>query len=182
MNGRAFKYAGVILPAGALAACGGGDFRSGTSGSTGGGSGGTLITSLGSGTGSSFQAGVLQLSSTALSAGGSTSVTATLQNSDGTASMGPGQSATFYVSDLNGNVPAAGSKIGIAQGGSASASVLNTTVPNMPCSSSPPGPAGNRGYAVSITTSATDTAGQSFVITATSPGGLVSFSQAVQIN
>lgn len=93
MNRRACRYTGVILLAGVLAACGGGDFRSGSSSSTGSGGGSVPLTqSLGSGTGSSFQPGVLQLSSTSLSAGGSTSVTATLQNSDGTAYT---QSATL---------------------------------------------------------------------------------------
>lgn len=98
MNRCAIKFAGVVLLGGMLAACGGGDFNNGSSGSSsstgGGGSGGgtSLVVSLGSGTGSSFQSGVLQLSSTSLAAGGSTSVTATLENSDGTAYT---QSATI---------------------------------------------------------------------------------------
>jgi hypothetical protein len=74
------NYTGLIFLAALLVGCGGtGSFSGG-----GGGGGGNLTVALGSGTGSSFQPGVLALSSTSLSAGGSASVTATLQNSDGT--------------------------------------------------------------------------------------------------
>ncbi|MGH8399398.1 MAG: hypothetical protein ACRETA_14345, partial [Gammaproteobacteria bacterium] len=88
MKKHAFKYTGIVLLAGVLAACGGGGFNSGSSSSsTGGGGTGTGNTgavSIGSVSGGSFQPGVLALSSTSLSAGGSTSVTATLQNASGT--------------------------------------------------------------------------------------------------
>ncbi|HVC37624.1 MAG TPA: hypothetical protein VNF46_04390 [Gammaproteobacteria bacterium] len=73
------KWISPLVFAAALVGCGGSSYTSG------GGGGGTVTTALGSGTGSSFQAGVLQLSSTNLSAGGSATITATLQNSDGTA-------------------------------------------------------------------------------------------------
>lgn len=76
------KWIGPIIFTIALAGCGGSSYSSGGSGS---GGGGTVTTALGSGTGSSFQPGVLQLSSTNLSAGGSATITATLQNSNGTA-------------------------------------------------------------------------------------------------
>jgi hypothetical protein len=46
--------------------------------------GGTNTVRMGNGSGATFQAGVLALASTSLSAGGSTSVTASLVNSDGT--------------------------------------------------------------------------------------------------
>lgn len=77
----------VLVIVGALVGCGG----SGLSNS-GGGGGPSVTTALGSGTGSSFQPGVLQLSATSLSAGGSATVTATLQQSNGNAYT---QSATI---------------------------------------------------------------------------------------
>ncbi|MHB8405399.1 MAG: hypothetical protein ACYDCJ_08265 [Gammaproteobacteria bacterium] len=76
------KWISPIIFTIALAGCGGSSYSSGGGGS---GGGGTVTTALGSGTGSSFQPGVLQLSSTNLSAGGSATITATLQNSNGTA-------------------------------------------------------------------------------------------------
>lgn len=78
-------YAGALLLA-SLAACGGGgDFTSGGGGGTGGGgSSSNGSVSLGNGTGSSFQSGVLSISSTSVSAGGSTSITATVVDSSGT--------------------------------------------------------------------------------------------------
>jgi hypothetical protein len=79
----------------ALAACGGqagncssafaGNCGSGGSGGGGGGgTGGTLTVDLGTGTGSSFQSGVIGISSANVSAGGSTSLSVSLVQSDGT--------------------------------------------------------------------------------------------------
>lgn len=80
-----------------LAACGNGNgtLGSGSSGGGGTGGGGTSAVQLGSGTGSSFQQGVLAVAVPNLSAGGSTTISATLQNSDGTAYT---QSATVTFS------------------------------------------------------------------------------------
>jgi len=81
-----------MLISAALIGCGG-TYGTNTSGgsSSGGGTTSTQVF-LGSGTGSSFQSGVLQLSSTNLSAGGSATITADLQDSNGNAYT---QSATI---------------------------------------------------------------------------------------
>lgn len=75
----------------ALVACGGsvsptGAFTDSSGGTgTGGGTGGTTLTvQLGTGTGASFQPGVIGISNANVSAGGSTSLTVTLVQSDGT--------------------------------------------------------------------------------------------------
>lgn len=76
----------------ALAACGGGgddsSFASGGTGGTGGGTGGggaggTLTVQMGHGTGSSFVQGSIDISNASLSSGGSTSLTVSLVQSDG---------------------------------------------------------------------------------------------------
>jgi hypothetical protein len=84
------------LAALALAACGGsgstpstGAFAGGGSGGSGGGTGGggtggTLTVKMGNGTGTAFQAGVIGVSNASVSAGGSTSLTVSLVQSDGT--------------------------------------------------------------------------------------------------
>ena len=87
-----------------LAGCGGDSF-SGSSGSSSGtgtgttGNGGTgtvtPVYSMGSGTGSSFQTGALGLSSTSLSAGGATSITANIVDQTGTLYTGGTVSVTF---------------------------------------------------------------------------------------
>jgi hypothetical protein len=77
------KWTSLIVFAAALVGCGGSSYSS-SSGNAGSGGSGNLAVALGSGTGSSFQSGVLNITVTSLSAGGSTSVTANLQNSDGT--------------------------------------------------------------------------------------------------
>jgi hypothetical protein len=80
----------MALAAAALIACGGGDedaFKDPGTGSGGGGGNnppGTLSVQMGSPAGAGFQAGMLQLSSTSLSAGGSATVSVVLQQSDGT--------------------------------------------------------------------------------------------------
>ncbi|MCU7841261.1 MAG: hypothetical protein KZQ94_18005 [Candidatus Thiodiazotropha sp. (ex Troendleina suluensis)] len=74
-----------------LAACGGGDADAPWDGTTSTGSGQTIddvgtgqaVILLGSGSGSSFNDGVLSIAVTALSAGGQTTVTATLADADG---------------------------------------------------------------------------------------------------
>jgi len=74
-------------PDGAFAGNGSGSSSGGGSGTgTGGGSGGTTTPTiqLGNGTGASFQAGVIGISNASVSAGGSTSLTVSLQQSDGT--------------------------------------------------------------------------------------------------
>ena len=72
----------------AVAACGGGSGSSfvdpGTGGGGGGGGGGQLTVQLGNGSGAAFQAGVIGISSANVSAGGSTSLTVSLVQSDGT--------------------------------------------------------------------------------------------------
>ena len=86
---RKLRWLAALLTLG-LAACGGdvsstGAFTSpGSSGGGGGGTGGTLTVQLGTGTGASFQAGVIGISNASVSAGGSTSLTVSLVQSDGT--------------------------------------------------------------------------------------------------
>ena len=76
------------LAALALAACGGGSGSSFVDttggGGGGGGGGGQLTVQLGNGTGAAFQAGVIGISNANVSAGGSTSLTVSLVQSDGT--------------------------------------------------------------------------------------------------
>ncbi|MGH8127185.1 MAG: hypothetical protein ACRETC_02305 [Gammaproteobacteria bacterium] len=85
---KKFEAIAVVGFAALLAGCGGATHSSlggGGSGGGGGGGGGTSTTvELGSGSGSSFQQGVLAVAVANLSAGGSTTVSASLQNSDGT--------------------------------------------------------------------------------------------------
>lgn len=89
-----------------MAACNGGGDGGFTSGGTQGGSGGTAApggaagspsVEFGSGSGSDFQAGTLAIATKSLSAGGTTSVSATLMNSDGTPFTGDGSVA--FISD-----------------------------------------------------------------------------------
>ncbi len=75
-NVRNFKTFISIIVAGLLAGCGGSSTNTTNTAK--------LPVYMGSGTGSSFQQGVLNLSSSNLSAGGSATITATLQYSDGT--------------------------------------------------------------------------------------------------
>ncbi len=75
----------TALMASLLAACGSGDSNSfkGTGAATGPGGGTGQAVQLGTGTGSGFQAGAIGIISTSLSAGGSTSLTVSLQQADG---------------------------------------------------------------------------------------------------
>jgi hypothetical protein len=66
-----------------LAACGGTKTLTGTSTTGTGGTGGTTTLSLGSGTGASFQPGIIAISTTSLSAGGSTSLQVSLVDKTG---------------------------------------------------------------------------------------------------
>jgi hypothetical protein len=88
---KSFSMAALGVLALSLAACGGGGttLSSGTTGTTGtttGTTSGTTTTtySMGNGSGSSFQSGVIGLSSTSLSAGGTTSLTVTIVDQTGT--------------------------------------------------------------------------------------------------
>ena len=76
------KGLGAALLAFALASCGSGLSSTTSGGGTGGSSNGNV--SLGSGTGSAFKSGVLDIAVSNLSAGGSTSITATIVDSSGT--------------------------------------------------------------------------------------------------
>jgi len=90
----------------ALAACGGGsklDAGSGSTGSSGGGTGsggtgtgtGAATYQMGNGSGSSFQPGVIQLSTKSLSAGGTSSLTVTVVDQTGTLYTGAQVTITF---------------------------------------------------------------------------------------
>lgn len=77
----------MMVTAAVLAACGGGDddaFTNPPGAAPGGGPPGSTTVQLGSPAGAGFQPGVLSLSSTSLSAGGSASVQVALQKADGT--------------------------------------------------------------------------------------------------
>jgi hypothetical protein len=76
---------------------GAGGTGSGSSGGTGtGSSGGTTTTySMGNGSGSSFQSGMIELSSTSLSAGGQASLTVTIVDQTGTLYTGTAVTVTF---------------------------------------------------------------------------------------
>ena len=88
-NFASFAALGVLALS--LTACGGGSLGSSSSSSSGGtgsgtGTGGTTKTtySMGSGSGTGFQSGVIGLSSTSLSAGGTSSLTITIVDQTGT--------------------------------------------------------------------------------------------------
>src|ERR1700730_12650684 len=97
---KTLSLAAVGALALSLAACGGGStLSSGTStGATGGtgGTGGTTKTySMGNGSDSSFQSGVIGLSSTTLSAGGTTSLTVAIVDQTGTLYTGAAVTVGF---------------------------------------------------------------------------------------
>ncbi len=106
--------AGALLLA-SLVACGGGLSSTGTSSS--GSSGGPTAIRLGNGNGSAFVSGTLALGSNSLSAGGSTSVTATLVDATGTLYTTP--------TDVTFNSPCVSSGLAtiVGSGGGASATV-----------------------------------------------------------
>lgn len=97
------SIAAAVLATVALAGCGGGGsgslaFGGGTSGTTGGGttgSGGTTTYSMGNGSGSSFQAGIIGISSTSVSAGGTTSLQASIVDQTGALYTGGTVTVTF---------------------------------------------------------------------------------------
>ena len=84
----------------ALAACGGGS-GNGTltgnksGGGSGGGTGGTTTYSMGNGSGSSFQSGMIGISSASLSAGGTTSLQVSIVDQTGTLYTGTAVTITF---------------------------------------------------------------------------------------
>lgn len=90
------KGTGAVLLLAALAACGSG-LSSGGGGGSSSTSGSSTATGIkiGSGTGSSFKDGVLAIPSTSLSAGGSTSVTATIVDASGTLYTGASVTVNF---------------------------------------------------------------------------------------
>ncbi|MGE5624856.1 MAG: hypothetical protein ACM3ZT_04835, partial [Bacillota bacterium] len=79
-----WKGLGMLGLTAGLAACGSGLNSTSTTSTGGGGGSGNVSVALGFGSGSSFSKGVLGVSSGNLSAGGSTSVTVNIQNSNGT--------------------------------------------------------------------------------------------------
>lgn len=84
---RTSKGASILLLGILLTACNGGDSSfagGGSGGATAPGSGGTTTVQFGSGSGGNFQAGTLAIATSKLSAGGTTTVTATLVKDDGT--------------------------------------------------------------------------------------------------
>ncbi|MDN5863702.1 MAG: Ig-like domain-containing protein [Gammaproteobacteria bacterium] len=93
----------------------------------------------------------------------------------GPGNLNPGQSVTYSVSDLNGNVPPAGMQFTILANG-ADASVLQEEVPDIGGCPIPPA-----AYTINVTVSATSQPG-SFRIQAVSPQGLVSYSNAITVN
>lgn len=130
----------------ALAACGSG--LNSSSGSTGT-SGGSKAVFLGSGSGTSFKNGVVDLAATSLSAGGSTSVTVNIQTGDGNAYTGT--IAVTFISPC-------------FQSGLASFTVSGSTTPTNVVTTS-------NGQAV-ITYSATGCSGtDTITATATNPNG-----------
>jgi hypothetical protein len=96
---KSLSMAAVGVLALSLAACGGGGSTLGGSstGGTTGGTGGTTTTtySMGNGNGSSFQAGMIGLSSTSLSAGGAASLTVTIVDQNGTLYTGASTTVSF---------------------------------------------------------------------------------------
>lgn len=102
--GKFASMAAVGLCALALGACGGGNKLDGgattaggsTGGSTGGTTGGTTSTfSMGNGSGASFQPGVIGITNTSLSAGGTTSLSVTIVDQTGTLYTGTSVTVTF---------------------------------------------------------------------------------------
>lgn len=92
-------------------------------------------------------------------------------------SMGPGQSATFFVSDENGNVPPSGMTFSISASGP-TASVLQTAVPNLGCKGSPPG---SSSYPITVSVSS-QSQGGTFVVVAKSPvTNTISYSPTIHV-
>jgi hypothetical protein len=78
-----------------LTACGGGSQTITGAGSSTGGTGGKTTYSMGNGSGSSFQAGVISVSSATVSAGGTASLDATIVDQTGTLYTGAAVTVTF---------------------------------------------------------------------------------------
>src|SRR5882762_2617982 len=90
--------AAVGVVALALAACGGSTLSGTTSptgGGGGGGGGGATTYSMGNGSGSSFQSGIISVSSASLSAGGTTSLQVSLVDNNGTLYTAASVTVTF---------------------------------------------------------------------------------------
>ncbi len=96
----------------------------------------------------------------------------------GPTSLSVGQTATYTITDENGNVPAVGTGLGINSSGP-SVTILQTSVPDIGCGSSPPG---SGVYSFQVSVSSTSATG-SFLIKATDPvSGTVSYSLPIQVN
>ena len=91
--------------------------------------------------------------------------------------MSAGQSATFFVSDGNGNVPPSGMTFSISASGP-SVSVLQTAVPDLGCKGSPPG---SSSYPITVSVSA-QSQGGTFVVVAKSPvSNTLSYSPTIHV-
>jgi hypothetical protein len=130
------------MAAALLAACGGGSQTiTGTSSGTGtgGGTGGTKTYSMGNGSGSGFQPGVIQLSSTSLSAGGTASLSVSIVDQTGTLYTGAAVTVTFNspcVAQGLATIAASGSSTAGATAGTVvtSTGIVNATYTAKGCS------------------------------------------------
>ncbi|MGH8273168.1 MAG: hypothetical protein ACRES9_02760 [Gammaproteobacteria bacterium] len=94
----------------------------------------------------------------------------------GPSKLSPGQTATYTVSDYNGNVPPSGMTFSISANGP-SASILQTTVPSIGGCPKPPA-----SYPITVNVSPTSQSG-TFVIVATSPvTNTVSYSKTIAVS
>lgn len=95
----------------------------------------------------------------------------------GSTSQSPGTTVTYTVTDANGNVPPSGTTYSVVTNVAQATLVNSGPEPSIPCGNSQP-PTGV--YTVGVSVSSTSQAG-SFYITATTPSGLVSYSNAVTV-
>jgi len=150
-----------------LAGCGGDSFKGSGSGGTGGnggngGTGGTTTYAMGSGTGSGFQSGAIQLSSTSLSAGGTTSITVNVVDQTGAlytaAPVTAVLSSTCVGEGLAAITPSGNTTVGQAPGSVTSASgTITATYTAKGCSGSDTITAGATVASTALTASGTVT-------------------------